>query len=368
VLGQLSRELAAASRVAATIDAPAAGGARTSSPEARSRAAFLAPIRAALGPHSLVGRHALRLAVGVLAAHVLSTVLGLQRGYWMSLTTAVILQPYAGATVHRALQRVVGTVIGVLIAGVLTWGVHGPIAVAAVLATLCVLTLAVRPMGYGYYTLGLTPLFLMIAEGTRNQPHLIWARLLNTVLGGLVAFAAGALLWPDWEGDTLSEVIAHAMDAAGAFVRAALTTDVGQADATRRVLGLANSNAEVVLQRVLTDRRSSDALAASGVGLVTFLRRIAHTTSALASLRGTADLSGFAAAADDALRALARALRTGEPPPAAPDLLSVVPQSVPAPVAELLGYLARQIEVLYASAETALRAAPTARRAQSAPA
>jgi uncharacterized membrane protein YccC len=369
ILDSLSRELVVAFRVAATIDAPAADGPRSPSTQVpRPRAALFAPIRAALGPHSLVGRHALRLAVGVLAAHVLSTALGLRRGYWMSVTTAVILQPYTGATVHRALQRVLGTVIGVLIAGALTWAVHGPIAVVAVLATLCVLTLAIRPMGYGYYTLALTPLFLMIAEGTRNEPHLIGARLLNTVLGGLVAFAAGALLWPDWEGDTLSEVIAHAMDAAGAYVRAALTTSVDQADAARRTLGLANSNAEVALQRVLTDRRSSDALAASGVGLVTFLRRIAHTTSAVSSLRDSTDLGPFAAMADESLRALARAIRAGQPPQAAPDLLSAVPQGVPAPIAELLSYLARQIEVLYASAEIALRAAPTARRDQPAPA
>lgn len=164
------------------------------------------------------------------------------------------------------------------------------------LATLCVLTLAIRPMGHGYYTLALTPLFLMIAEGIRNDPHLIWARLLNTVLGGLAALAAGALLWPDWEGDTLSDVLA------------------------------------------------------------------------VASLRNGTDLGAFAAAADDALRALASALRAGESPRATPDLLSVVPHSGQSPVVELVSYLARQIEVLYASAEIALRAAPGARRAESVPA
>ena len=54
-----------------------------------------------------------------------------------------------------------------------------------------------RPIGYSYFTLFLTPLFVLIAEGTRNEPHLVYARLLNTVLGGVLAFAAGSLLWPD---------------------------------------------------------------------------------------------------------------------------------------------------------------------------
>jgi uncharacterized membrane protein YccC len=366
VLGRLAHELTTAAQVARTIDAAGQAEVRPRALRPMALPNLIAPVRAALGLHSLVGRHALRLAVGVLAAHVLNLALGLPRGYWMTLTTAVILQPYTGATLHRALQRVIGTVIGGLIAGGLTWAVHGPVALAAVLATLTVITLAVRPMGYGYYTLALTPLFVLIAEGTRNEPHLVWVRLVNTVLGGILAFAAGALLWPDWEGDTLSDVLAKAMDAAADYVRAALT-GAASADHARRTLGIANSNAEVVMQRVLTDRRTSDVLAGSGLNLVTFLRRIAHTTSALTSLGATAD--DFSAVAANALRALAAALRTGETPGATPDLLAAVPANVQSPaVAELLGYLARQIEVLYASAESARRAAPTARRAQPVPA
>jgi uncharacterized membrane protein YccC len=367
ILGRLRDELTVARQVADGIDTSITGSARVGPPRREAKENPLGPMLAALGPRSLVARHALRLAVGVTAAHILSTMLGLRRGYWMSVTTAAILQPYAGATAHRALQRVIGTVIGGLVAGVLTWAVHGTVAVAIVLTILCVLTLAVRPIGYGYFTLFLTPLFVIIAEGTRSEPHLIFARLLNTVLGGALAFAAGALLWPDWEGDTLNDVIATAVDAVRNYIRAVLTgTDT--AHAARRAAGLANSNAEVVLQRVLADGRRSDALAAAGLGMVTFLRRLTHTTSALESL-GAGSIPEMAAAADDALAALAQSLRACTPPGPPPDLMAKVPRDTRSPaVAELLGYLARQIEVLYVSAESALPAAADAHRAQPAPA
>jgi uncharacterized membrane protein YccC len=228
-------------------------------------------------------------------------------------------------------------------------------------------TQAVRPFGYGYFTMFLTPLFVMIAEGTRNEPHLVFARLINTALGGALAFGVGALLWPDWEGETLNDVLATAVDAARSYVRAVLTA----ADSTepRREAGLANANAEVVVQRVLSDGRQADAVATSGLAMTTFLRRIYRTTSALESLRDTTNVMAFADAADNALAALSRALRAGEAPGPAPDLALTLPKDVQSPaVSELLGYLARQIEVLYANAKIARPTAPGAHRAEPAPA
>jgi len=59
---------------------------------------------------TLVAMPIAALAVAVTRA------LGLPRGYWVTLTAVIILQPWGGATLVKALQRVLGTVAG----GVLT--------------------------------------------------------------------------------------------------------------------------------------------------------------------------------------------------------------------------------------------------------
>ena len=81
---------------------------------------LLAPLRENWGFQSISFQHAIRLAVGVGIAQAVAMATGLPRGYWLTVTTGIILQPYAGATVEKAIQRVVGTVVGVLIAALIT--------------------------------------------------------------------------------------------------------------------------------------------------------------------------------------------------------------------------------------------------------
>ncbi len=330
--------------VAAPINVHGAGG----RPHPRTFSdVFLAPLRASWAPGSLVARHALRLAVGVTGAHLLSTALGLPRGYWMTLTTAVILQPYAGATMHRALQRVIGTILGGVLAAALTTVVHGALAVSLVLVPLCVMTIAARPLGYTWFVMFLTPLFVIITEGTHTDPRLAFVRMLNTLLGGALALASGAALWPDWEGDSLNDALAAAVQAVRAYLRAALT-GAPSTPAARRASGLASNNANVVLQRIVSEGDRSAARVAPGLALVTFVRRLAATTSALVALRAPETLGPFSDAADAALADMAQALQHGTAPAPAVDLASAKPRQLSSPtVSALLDQIARQIDVLH---------------------
>ncbi|MEP6573459.1 MAG: FUSC family membrane protein, partial [Gemmatimonadota bacterium] len=84
----------------------------------RTLLTILGPVRAVLAPDSVVLRYALRMAIVVTVAVLLTGAIGLKRGYWVTITIVIILQPYTGATTIKALQRVAGTVLG----GLLTAG------------------------------------------------------------------------------------------------------------------------------------------------------------------------------------------------------------------------------------------------------
>jgi uncharacterized membrane protein YccC len=88
-------------------------------PASAGLSAALAPLAACLDRDSVVTRHALRFAVVSGVAVMIFWVFPPPFGYWIPLTVTVVLKPYAGTTLDRTLQRIVGTVAGILLAAAL---------------------------------------------------------------------------------------------------------------------------------------------------------------------------------------------------------------------------------------------------------
>jgi uncharacterized membrane protein YccC len=310
---------------------------------------LIAPLRENWGFQSIGFQHAVRLAVGVGAAEAVAIGTGLPRGYWLTVTTGIILQPYAGATVERAIQRVVGTVAGVVIAAAITAVLHAPLALTLVLLPLTVLTFALRPISYGYFVLFLTPIFVLLAEGLRNDPSLAVDRLVNTVLGGLMATLCGALLFPAWEREGLAAELAKAIEGDIEYLRAVLAESSTSEPVARREMGLRNGNAEIAVQRLVGEGARSEGMFAAGTTIVTILRRLGAAFSAIAAERATmpdpirdAQAPAVAHTAEVVLSDLAAAMREHRSPDPIPAWPSV--DETQAPLAPLL---VRQVEVLH---------------------
>ena len=75
----------------------------------------MSPLLDNLDPHSVVARHAVRYALALAAALVVFWLFPKPFGYWTPLTVTVVLKPYAGTTLARAVQRTIGAVVGILI-------------------------------------------------------------------------------------------------------------------------------------------------------------------------------------------------------------------------------------------------------------
>jgi len=67
-------------------------------------------------PRHPVARFAVRLGLTVVAAHLLARALHVSRGLWVVTTVLLVLQPSAGLTRRRGMQRLLGTVAGGLLA------------------------------------------------------------------------------------------------------------------------------------------------------------------------------------------------------------------------------------------------------------
>ena len=281
--------------------------------EAAARPSVWTMLRSNFGFGSLAFRHALRLALAATGAVWLADWLAIERGYWIGVTAIVILQPYLASTWQKAFERVAGSVFGGIIAAVIGLALPQPIALAAVIFPLSVLTMAVRGVNYTLFVMCLTPQFVLIAElfqtGMAPNWQLAGLRALDSVLGGLLGLGIGFLLWPSWEDVRLPEQLARAIRAHAEYLAAVLG---GAPDAivqaARRNAGLASNNAEASLQRLLGEpRRRPHPNVEPAMTIVTCLRRLAGAVAAISVLPAAARQGaapGLASTKDWAVSAL----------------------------------------------------------------
>jgi uncharacterized membrane protein YccC len=145
----------------------------------------------------LIWLSAVRLMACVGVAALMSEVLPLQRSYWVTLTVAIVLKPDLGSVFARAVQRGLGTIVGVLLGAVILavvpygWPLLVP---AAVLAALIPYG---RSRNYGLMSTFLTPLIVLLLDLPAQAGwQLAGARLADTLLGCAIVLVIGYAPWP----------------------------------------------------------------------------------------------------------------------------------------------------------------------------
>jgi uncharacterized membrane protein YccC len=247
------------------------------------QAAYVEPIRGLLTRDSAVLRHALRVAVAGGIAVAFTRAFHVDRGYWLTLTVVVVLQPYTSATVQRGLQRVAGTVAGAIVAALLLSVVHTPMQMMAVVFVGAALTVATLPVNYGLFSFVLTPTFVMLAEVHAIDRHLVWLRVDNTLIGALLAWLAAWLLWPASERGRVRDDLAAALHALAELARCTAECDDTQVNEARRAFTVALNNAGASVQRVLSDPRAeSGAPEEAMMAVLIYARRCAAALTELA--------------------------------------------------------------------------------------
>ncbi|HKT58776.1 MAG TPA: FUSC family protein, partial [Gemmatimonadales bacterium] len=325
---------------------------------------WLAPLRAALSPDSLVSRYALRLAIVTAAAVALTSALGLKRGYWVTITAVIILQPFVGATSLRALQRVLGTVVGGALAALLAAWFHSPTAVLVMVFVFSAVSVALLPLNYAVFSVFLTPTFVLLAEASAGDWHLAGLRIVNTLLGGGLAVAGTWLLWPSPEAERLPEHLAEVLETMRGYLAEVIARFADRSDAAgdairaaRRRVGLAILNAEQSLERLLGEQRGRADDVTPAMTLVTYARRFTASVAALALSRHSVAavpaeaLAPFASGMDQALADLAAAITEGRRPQPLEPVGEPPDPTLPPLLRGRLTRLRRQLKTLHDAVE-----------------
>lgn len=249
----------------------------------------LRSLRDALSPASPHFRHALRVAGAAGVASLVGQRVSPDHTTWVTVTTVAVLQPYPATTWKRAAERVLGTLLGSVVAVVVTMTVHGSLGLLLVMFPMCVAAVATRPRSYRLFTFFLTPVFVLLAERHPGGWMTAAVRAGDAALGGGIALFVALFVFPSWEHtrlpDALDDMFAKTMAYAAAVFASVSrpgTEGLAEMESARRACGVALSEAEASLERLIAEPlRNNASIAADGMQLVTYTRRLAGAITAL---------------------------------------------------------------------------------------
>lgn len=161
---------------------------------------------------SVVFRHSLRISVTLLIGLIIGKILPFENVYWILLTIVVIMRPGYGLTKERTFNRFIGTIFG----GVIGFAILSTGPSTTVLGGLTILFLILgltfNPSNYKIGTTFITlHVVFIFAILNPTDDSIIVYRILDTLVGAVLAILANYFLWPFWEFLNVNENIENSI-------------------------------------------------------------------------------------------------------------------------------------------------------------
>lgn len=167
-----------------------------------------------LGFSSTVFRHSIRLTSTILVGIAIGQLFAFNNAYWIVLTIIVIMRPGYGLTKKRSFERIFGTILGGFIAFGVLYFTHNTIltSLLAILSILLAFTFTQTnyKIGATFVTMYVVFVYGMLVP---DIDSVILNRILDTLMGSALAFAANYFLWPSWEYINIKKYIEKSIQA-----------------------------------------------------------------------------------------------------------------------------------------------------------
>ena len=145
----------------------------------------------------------------------------LPQGYWAVFAALVVTQANLGASWKAALYRTIGSTCGALAAALLMPMLgNGLVGVGIVLFLLATLFGYLTSLHPAFTAAGFTAALILVFGGQGEPWHMAWLRVLYTMLGAVIAFGVGALIWPVHARVGLRHKLASILEAPARLYRA----------------------------------------------------------------------------------------------------------------------------------------------------
>ncbi len=156
-------------------------------------------VRAQLQAGSPLFRHATRLVVSLAVGFCVMQATHDPHGYWILLTILFVSQQQYAATLTRLMQRTLGTALGLTLGWALIQLFPTPMMQSALIVLLGAVFLGSRHTRYLLATVAVSALLLLSFHQMGMGQGVIPTRLLDTVVGSVIAGLAAWLVLPNWQ-------------------------------------------------------------------------------------------------------------------------------------------------------------------------
>ena len=157
-------------------------------------------------------RYAIRLSMCFLVGYIIVITNNMEKGEWIILTSLFVCQPTYSETKKRLLERILGTLSGVVL-GILLVSFMPTFAGQILLILLSIyFFFYFRSSNYSYAVVFITIYVLAGNNMTRNMGvEVMLPRLIDTIIGAALAFLSIRFLWPNWQHKQLPNLLSSAL-------------------------------------------------------------------------------------------------------------------------------------------------------------
>ncbi len=248
-------------------------------------------LTANLTGRSTTFRHAVRLGVTLALATILYHIPGwpLALGYWIPFTAFLVLKPDFNTTLTRSASRVIGTLLGVILATVLLEALKPtPTGLVVIIAITAFVTLATFFVNYALYSVIITIAAVCLLALVAPHPLINGIdRGIDTLIGGVLALLM-FLIWPTWEHTRIYANLAARVDTLRKHFLALMenyihpeASHTEQIERAHRESRLAVTNVEASLERATREPSAPSFDAVQIHGLLEALNSISLNVLAL---------------------------------------------------------------------------------------
>ncbi len=224
----------------------------------------LSQLRDNLTLSSTTFRYALRMAIACLVGYLIATFWSSgHHTYWILLTITVILKPAYALTRQRNRDRLLGTLIGGLIGVVLLLTIANSTVLFVFMVLFMLGTYSLLRWNYITMVICVTPFVLILLHfmgvGLRE---VVEERVLDTIVGGLIALGASYGLFPRWESDQVANHLRDVLQADLQYLQkladslSGKPVSVIEYKLARKELYVQSANLSAAFERMLSEPKS----------------------------------------------------------------------------------------------------------------
>lgn len=215
-------------------------------------------------------RHALRITIAMLFAYGVAVLFSLSHTYWVLLTIVTIMKPVYSVTRRRNIQRLSGTFTGVVLVSVILYFVSNNTVLLVTLVLCMLIGYSLLRVNYFAFVVFLT-IFVIITFHFLDPLEfktLIMERLVDTVIGSVIAALAARFVFPAWGSNEIRSSMVRMLTANRAyFIKAWEALKAGNTETTvyesaRKDAVVALTNLSEVFQHTLAEPQQTSESAA----------------------------------------------------------------------------------------------------------